>query len=90
MHLCMVSFLFINQSFAQSNEGSLNGNFQIGGQYYVEDDANEAQVPEQLIGFNLVAITLLNSFFRLKGEVLCVARLIYLSFSLMVSTQNML
>ena len=51
----MVSFLFINQSFAQSNEGSLNGNFQIGGQYYVEDDANEAQVPEQLIGFNSFA-----------------------------------
>lgn len=55
MHLCMVSFLFINQSFAQSNEGSLNGNFQIGGQFYVDDDANEAQVPEQLIGFNSFA-----------------------------------
>lgn len=49
--LSMVSF-FIIQANAQDNAGQINGNVQLGGQYYTEDDKNSAQVPPQDVGFN--------------------------------------
>ena len=52
IQICMVSLFLINkvQSQSSESEGSINGNFQIGSQYYVEDKENESQVLDQIVG----------------------------------------
>ena len=57
IHICMVSLFFVYQSLGQetSSPGYINGNFQIGAQYYAEDEQNESQVIDQQIGFNSFA-----------------------------------
>lgn len=54
MHFCMVYFFLNNSIFAQ-DEGRITGNFQLMGQYYMDDAKNDAQVPNELVGFNSFA-----------------------------------
>ena len=53
IQICVVSLFFVTSvkgQFSDGSEGTINGNFQIGGQYYVEDAQNESIVLEPIMG----------------------------------------